>query len=156
MGFSKMGENYHSLLKQAIDEGWKIGVCAQIKCGDGRVLLIRRSVADTGAGIWEMPGGAVEPEESIENALLREIEEETGLKILLEGLKYKTHFDFHDLEKNKHSRKFCFVCLTEEQPRLSNDHSEFKWFAREEISSMKSSSSDFEIWKDHYNTLLQR
>jgi ADP-ribose pyrophosphatase YjhB (NUDIX family) len=46
----------------------------------GRVLLIRRAKAPD-AGEWSIPGGAVELGESLDAALRREIQEETGLEI---------------------------------------------------------------------------
>ena len=52
------------------------GVAAVIFAGD-RVLLQRRD--DTGR--WGLPGGAVEPGESVRQALVREVREETGLEV---------------------------------------------------------------------------
>jgi ADP-ribose pyrophosphatase YjhB (NUDIX family) len=52
---------------------------------DGRLLLIRRA-ADPLAGYWAPPAGYVECGESVEEAVAREVREETGLDIALEGL----------------------------------------------------------------------
>jgi 8-oxo-dGTP pyrophosphatase MutT (NUDIX family) len=46
---------------------------------DGRVLLVRRAVWDTMPGAWELPGGKVDPDESVEAGLARELFEETRL-----------------------------------------------------------------------------
>ncbi len=46
---------------------------------DGRVLLAQRPEGKTMAGLWEFPGGKVEPGESPERALIRELEEELGI-----------------------------------------------------------------------------
>ena len=46
----------------------------------GRLLLIQRG-HDPGAGLWSLPGGRVEPGESDEQALIREVAEETGLVV---------------------------------------------------------------------------
>jgi 8-oxo-dGTP diphosphatase len=45
----------------------------------GRVLLQRRRLGSEHGGLWEFPGGKVEPGESPQSALLREIEEELGV-----------------------------------------------------------------------------
>ena len=47
----------------------------------GRVLLLRRRPDDFLDGLWELPGGGVEPGEGLEDALRREVLEETGLTV---------------------------------------------------------------------------
>ncbi len=46
---------------------------------DGRVLLARRPEGKAMAGLWEFPGGKVEPGETPEAALIRELREELGI-----------------------------------------------------------------------------
>ncbi|WP_322868156.1 8-oxo-dGTP diphosphatase MutT [Aquicoccus sp. G2-2] len=46
---------------------------------DGRVLLAQRPEGKSMAGLWEFPGGKVEPGETPEMALIRELEEELGI-----------------------------------------------------------------------------
>jgi 8-oxo-dGTP diphosphatase len=48
---------------------------------DGRVLLAQRPPGKPMAGLWEFPGGKVEPGETPEAALIREMREELGLDI---------------------------------------------------------------------------
>ena len=48
--------------------------------GDGRLLMIKRGHAPS-AGLWSVPGGRVEPGESDEAAVVREMREETGLEV---------------------------------------------------------------------------
>ena len=52
----------------------------------GKVLIVRRGPLETGAGFWEFPGGKVDPGESHSQALVREIEEELGIVIKVQGL----------------------------------------------------------------------
>ncbi|WP_410219445.1 (deoxy)nucleoside triphosphate pyrophosphohydrolase [Paracoccus sp. (in: a-proteobacteria)] len=47
---------------------------------DGRVLLARRPEGKPMAGLWEFPGGKVEPGETPEAALIRELQEELGIE----------------------------------------------------------------------------
>ena len=58
------------------------GVAALIHDAEGRILLMRRS--DDGS--WSLPAGAVDPGERPAEALVREVYEETGLKVTPEGL----------------------------------------------------------------------
>ncbi|MFT4151335.1 MAG: (deoxy)nucleoside triphosphate pyrophosphohydrolase [Paracoccaceae bacterium] len=46
---------------------------------EGRVLLAQRPEGKSLAGLWEFPGGKVEPEETPESALIRELKEELGI-----------------------------------------------------------------------------
>ncbi|MEM8800354.1 MAG: 8-oxo-dGTP diphosphatase MutT [Pseudomonadota bacterium] len=48
---------------------------------DGRVLISQRPAGKSMAGLWEFPGGKVEPEETPEAALVREVREELGIEI---------------------------------------------------------------------------
>jgi 8-oxo-dGTP diphosphatase len=56
-------------------------VAAALIAGDGRVLLQRRAEGRAMAGLWEFPGGKVEPGEAPEGALVRELAEELGIKV---------------------------------------------------------------------------
>jgi 8-oxo-dGTP diphosphatase len=56
-------------------------VAAALIAADGRVLLQRRSAGREMAGLWEFPGGKVEPGERPEAALERELGEELGIAL---------------------------------------------------------------------------
>lgn len=67
---------------------------------DGRVLLAQRPPGKSLAGLWEFPGGKVEPGESPEAALIRELHEELGIETwhsCLAPLTFASHAypDFH-------------------------------------------------------------
>lgn len=67
---------------------------------DGRVLLAQRPAGKSMAGLWEFPGGKVEPGETPETALIRELGEELGIDTwasCLAPLTFASHSytDFH-------------------------------------------------------------
>jgi 8-oxo-dGTP diphosphatase len=49
---------------------------------EGRLLLVQRA-NEPGRGLWSVPGGRVEPGESPQEAVVREVEEETGLPVVV-------------------------------------------------------------------------
>ena len=55
-----------------------VAACALVDA-DGRVLLAQRPEGKSMAGLWEFPGGKVEPGETPEQTLIRELEEELGI-----------------------------------------------------------------------------
>ncbi|WP_409492776.1 NUDIX hydrolase [Amycolatopsis sp. cmx-11-12] len=64
----------------------------------GRILLIRRA-NEPGRGLWSVPGGRVEPGETDEVAVIREMREETGLDVMpgtYVGNARRGRYDIHD------------------------------------------------------------
>ncbi|RJG55532.1 (deoxy)nucleoside triphosphate pyrophosphohydrolase [Sphingobium terrigena] len=55
-------------------------VAAALIDADGRVLVQQRPPGGSMAGLWEFPGGKLEPGETPEAALIRELEEELGIR----------------------------------------------------------------------------
>jgi 8-oxo-dGTP diphosphatase len=76
-----------------------VAACALIDA-DGRVLLAQRPSGKSMAGLWEFPGGKVDPGESPEASLIRELNEELGIVVqesCLAPLSFASHryADFH-------------------------------------------------------------
>jgi 8-oxo-dGTP diphosphatase len=75
-------------------------VAAALVDADGRVLIAQRPEGKALAGLWEFPGGKIEPGERPEQALIRELEEELGVTVkeaCLAPLTFASHAyeDFH-------------------------------------------------------------
>ena len=75
-------------------------VAAALIDADGRVLIARRPEGKQLAGLWEFPGGKLDPNESPEQALVRELREELGVDACvscLQPLAFASHSyeDFH-------------------------------------------------------------
>ncbi len=91
---------------------------------DGRVLLAQRPEGKTMAGLWEFPGGKVEPGETPEACLMRELEEELGISTwasCLAPLSFASHGygDFHLLMPLYACRKWVGIARPREGQRLA-------------------------------------
>lgn len=64
--------------------GYNVGVGGAV-VHEGRLLLVRRA-SRRGRGNWQVPGGFVEPDETIEQAVVREVAEESGVIAAVQGI----------------------------------------------------------------------
>ena len=91
---------------------------------DGRVLLAQRPAGKPMAGLWEFPGGKVNPGETPETALIRELAEELGIDVAASCLAPLTfasysYPDFHLLMPLYVCRKWSGIPVAREGQRLS-------------------------------------
>ncbi len=104
---------------------------------NGRVLIVRRSKNESFlAGYYELPGGKREPLETLENCVIREVSEETGLIVTIS--KIFSTFDYvRENEKAiKDSTQINFVVDTVDTDpiiQLSEEHDDYKWIDSSEI-----------------------
>ena len=66
------------------NSGYNVGVGGAV-VHEGRLLMVRRA-SRRGRGNWQVPGGFIEPEETIEHAVVREVEEEAGVTAEVQGI----------------------------------------------------------------------
>ena len=91
---------------------------------DGRILLAQRPAGKPLAGLWEFPGGKVNPGETPEMALIRELSEELGIDVAASCLApftfaSYTYPDFHLLMPLYICRKWSGIPTAREGQRLS-------------------------------------
>ncbi len=85
-------------------------VAAILIDGEGRILLAQRPPEKTLGGLWEFPGGKIEPDETPEAALLRELREEIGITVAASNLQPLT-FASHTYD-DKHLLMPVYLCRT--------------------------------------------
>src|ERR1051325_3715199 len=118
-------------------------VCAVIEDARGRVLVAQRPAHKHLALKWEFAGGKVEPGESPEAALIREIKEELGCTIVLgRALPRFTH-DYGSVA----IEMIPFVCrLAPDSPAPHpNEHIAVRWVTRNELAAIDLAAADLPI-----------
>ena len=107
---------------------------------DGRVLLAQRPEGKSMAGLWEFPGGKVEPGETPEHALIRELHEELGIETwnsCLAPLTFASHSydDFHLLMP-------LYACRKWEGIVQSRENQALKWVRPQSLSDYPMPAAD--------------
>ncbi len=91
----------------------------------GKYLLLRRSAINkSGVGKWEFPGGKINPGEEFYDALIREVEEETGLKVNVEHVIGVTESETSTV---KIATLIFEGTRVVGQVTLSNEHDAYEW-----------------------------
>ena len=105
-------------------------VAAIIRKGD-KVFATQRGYGDMKDG-WEFPGGKVEPGESLEDALKREILEELETIITVERLVQTVEYDYPKF----HLKMHCFWCSIENGSLNLKEHEAAKWLSKKQLDSV--------------------
>jgi len=98
----------------------------------GRVLLQQRRPGRAHAGLWEFPGGKVEPGESLEQALLREIVEELAITLDLAAL---APLSFASAPGNEHV-VLLYTCTSWQGEAQCLDAAALGWFTAAELGAL--------------------
>ena len=114
---------------------------------DGRVLVARRARGPA-YGIWTMPGGVVEAGETLAEALIREIAEETGMTVEPVALAGHREVVMRDDDKRV-SRHFVIMCFAARwvsgEPQLNEELAEARWLLPAELAGLKTTEGLAEI-----------
>jgi len=114
---------------------------------DGRVLVARRARGPA-LGVWTMPGGVVEAGETLTEALVREIEEETALNIEPVALAGHREVVVRD-DSRKVARHFVILCFASRlvggELKLNEELAEARWLRPEELAELNTTEGLAEI-----------
>lgn len=114
---------------------------------DGKVLLVRRA-RKPALDIWTLPGGGVEAGETLHEAVLREVMEETSLTIEIVGLCGHREMIARDAD-GRVSRHFVILPFAARwisgEPDLNDELSDFRWVLPDEVSGFQTTEGLAEI-----------
>ncbi|MBN1539349.1 MAG: NUDIX domain-containing protein [Candidatus Thermoplasmatota archaeon] len=117
-----------------MNKPFRLSVKVVILNDEGKLLLIKRSMSSKGnPGKWDFPGGKVDTGETFDEGLLREVFEETRLKISIERPLYVTE---SESPVSRVVYLFMEGKLKEGEVSLSEEHEDHTWVVRAELSKM--------------------
>ena len=126
-----------------------INVVAAIIMKDGRLFATQRGYGDYKDG-WEVPGGKIEPGETPEEALVREIREELHAEIEVIRLVDTVEYDYPKF----HMAMSCYLCrLISDEIELV-EHEAARWLDLDDVWSVKWLPSDVEVIEDLFGGLV--
>jgi len=119
----------------------RLVVAAVIRRDDGRYLLARRPPGRAMAGLWEFPGGAVEDGETAEAALARELREELGVGVAVDG---PLTFAWHRDARREVLLLFYRATLGPGEPH-GREGQEVRWVTPAELAELPTPPADAEL-----------
>jgi len=118
-----------------------------------KVLLVRRSNPPA-QGMWAVPGGKIDPGETMQQALTREIKEETGLDIEVGEIVYVFDVIKHN-EQNEISFHYViidFLCrLKGGRLQAGDDAREARWIARDDLKVLNVNEKTRSMLREKFN-----
>lgn len=117
----------------------RIEVVAAVIVDNGRVLATQRGYGDYD-GYWEFPGGKVEPDESREEALAREIREELDMELEHMSFICTVEYDYPSFHIVMH----CFACSPSSGCPVLKEHRAGRWLSPSELHTVKWLPADYD------------
>jgi len=110
------------------------------------VLLLKRSKKSKNPGKWDLPGGHLDKGETLEEAIKREVTEETGLKIKVADIIGTTEFskDSKHFKNEKRGLRYLAYFKEGEVKLNKKEHQEFEWLKIDEALNKLSRKDGFE------------
>ena len=118
----------------------KVEVVAAILHRDELYFTTQRGYGEF-EGMWEFPGGKIEPSESREVALKREIQEELGVDIAIENLLCTIEYDYSSFHLTMH----CYLCSIASGEIELREHKSARWLRPEELGCVEWLPADKDV-----------
>ena len=123
-----------------MNERKHIEVVAAIIVRDGRIFATQRGYGEW-KDWWEFPGGKIEPGESTEDALKREIREELATEIEVDELLTTVEYAYPKFHLTMH----CYLCTIISGDLSLLEHEDARWLALDELDCVKWLPADKDV-----------
>ena len=117
----------------------------------GRIFATQRGYGDF-KDYWEFPGGKMEPGETAEDALKREIWEELETRIVIERFVKTIEWDYPQFHLTLH----CYFCHVESGHLELKEHEAAKWLRKEELESVNWLPADRDLVKELDKSIINQ
>ena len=114
----------------AFNDFFRISVHAVFTNAENKILMLKANYGDKH---WGLPGGALDPAETIHEALKRECKEELNVDI---EIMHMSGMYYHKAYNSQAGIFYCKI-LPPAIIQLSNEHSEYRYFSLEELSEVQ-------------------
>ncbi|WP_275298432.1 (deoxy)nucleoside triphosphate pyrophosphohydrolase [Clostridium sp. YIM B02555] len=118
-----------------------IDVVAAILTKEDRILIAKRKEDKSQGGLWEFPGGKVEPGEEPEESLVRELKEEMEIEVAVKEHVADSIYDYGNIQV----RLIAFKAEILSGDIILNDHSEYRWILISEMDNFIFAPADIPI-----------
>lgn len=116
-------------------------VAAVIKDENGKILITQRNLQKSQGGLWEFPGGKIEPNETKENAIVREIKEELDIDIQVGSYLSEKVFNYPEKDINL----IALECKKIKGNIKLLEHEDYKWVNNSELENFEFAPADIFI-----------
>jgi 8-oxo-dGTP diphosphatase len=113
-------------------------VAAVIQNEEGKILIAQRNLKKSQGGLWEFPGGKIEPNETKEEAIIREIKEEMDIDIEAKKFIGQKVFNYPDKDINL----IAIECKQIKGDIKLNEHEDIKWVNKNELRNFNFAPAD--------------
>ncbi len=122
--------------------------CAVIRNEEDEILVVQKGEATDHPFKWEFPGGKLAPEETEEDCIIREIDEELSIEVVICGQLPEVEYDYG----HKQIKLIPFICDTLDELPFLSEHLAYKWVPANDLLSVDFSEADVFV----VNSYLER